>query len=96
MFRHFLKPVQKFRKSYLPGIVTAGADEDPSSISTFSIIGATTGLSALWLIFISTPLLIVVHRLSAMIGDVTKKGLMTLIKENFGKKTAFFFWRLWF
>ncbi|KKS65897.1 MAG: Mn transporter [Parcubacteria group bacterium GW2011_GWA1_42_7] len=91
MFRHFLKPVQKFRKSYLPGIVTAGADEDPSSISTFSIIGATTGLSALWLIFISTPLLIVVHRLSAMIGDVTKKGLMTLIKENFGKKTAFFF-----
>lgn len=91
MFRHFLKPVQKFRKSYLPGIVTAGADEDPSSISTFSIIGATTGLSALWLIFISTPLLIAVHRLSAMIGDVTKKGLMTLIKENFGKKTAFLF-----
>ena len=90
MFEHFLKPIKKFRKSYLPGIVTASADEDPSSIATFSIVGAATGFVLLWVVILAAPLLIAVHRLSARLGDVTKKGLITLIKESFGKKTALF------
>ena len=88
MFEHFLKPVKKFRKSYLPGIVTASADEDPSSIATFSAVGASTRFSFLWTVILAAPLLIAVHRLSARLGDVAKKGLISLIKENYGKKTA--------
>jgi len=88
MFRHFLKPIKKFRKSYLPGIVTGSADDDPSTISTYSVVGAVTGFSQLWLLLVSTPLLITIHRMSARIGDVTKKGLISLIKENFGRKIA--------
>jgi len=88
MFQHFLKPIKRFRKSYLPGIITASADEDPSSVSTFSVIGATTGFSQLWLLLLSTPLLIAIHRLSARIGDVTKKGLVTLIKQRYGRNIA--------
>lgn len=90
MLHYFLKPIKKFRRSYLPGIVTASADDDPSSISTYSVAGATTGFSQLWLIFVATPLLITVHKLTACIGDVTKKGLITLIKENFGRRAALF------
>jgi len=89
MFQHFLKPIKRFRKSYLPGIVTASADDDPSSISTYSVIGAATGFSQLWLFFVSTPLLIAIHQITARIGDVTKKGLITLIKENYGRRVAF-------
>ncbi len=90
MLQHFLKPIKKFRQSYLPGIVTGGADDDPSSVSTYSIVGATTGFSQLWLLLISTPLLISIQRMSARIGDVTRKGIITLIKENYSRKTAFF------
>src|SRR3989344_6267416 len=90
MFQHFLKPIKRWRKSYLPGIVTASADDDPSSISTYSVIGATTGFSQLWLFFVSTPLLIAIHQITARIGDVTKKGLITLIEENFGRRVAVF------
>ena len=72
----------------MPGIITASADEDPSSVSTFSVIGATTGFSQLWLLLLSTPLLIAIHRLSARIGDVTKKGLVTLIKQRYGRNIA--------
>lgn len=89
MFRHFLKPIKKFRKTYLPGIVTGSADDDPSAISTYSVLGATTGFSQLWLLLISTPLLIAIHRLSARIGDVTKKGITTLVKEQYGSRAAF-------
>lgn len=90
MFHHLLKPVKKFRRSYLPGIVTASSDDDPSSISTYAAAGATGGLAQLWLVLLSTPLLIVIHSLAARIGDVAKKGLISLIKENFGRKTAAF------
>jgi len=89
MFRSLLKPINKFRKSYLPGIVTGGADDDPSAISTYSIAGVATGFSQLWLLLVSTPLLIAVQWMSAKIGDITKKGLIVLIKENFGKKSAY-------
>jgi len=89
MWQYFLKPIKRFRKSYLPGIVTASADDDPSTISTYSVVGATTGFSQLWLLLISTPLLIAIHQITARIGDVTKKGLITLIKENYGRQTAF-------
>lgn len=89
MWQYFLKPIKRFRKSYLPGIVTASADDDPSTISTYSVIGATTGFSQLWLLLVSTPLLIAIHQITARIGDVTKKGLITLIKENYGRRIAF-------
>lgn len=89
MWRHFLKPMKRFRRSYLPGIVTASADDDPSTISTYSVVGATTGFSQLWLLLVSTPLLIAIHQITARIGDVTKKGLITLIKEKYGRRVAF-------
>lgn len=89
MLQNFLKPIKRFRKSYLPGIVTASADDDPSTISTYSVVGATTGFSQLWLLLVSTPLLIAIHQIAARIGDVTKKGLITLIRESYGKRIAF-------
>jgi len=88
MFQPFLKPIKKFRKTYLPGIVTGSADDDPSAVSTYSVVGATTGFSQLWLLVLSTPLVIAIQNMSARIGDVTKKGLVTLIKENFGRSAA--------
>jgi Mn2+/Fe2+ NRAMP family transporter len=88
MFRHFLKPIKKFRQTYLPGIVTGSADDNPSAISTYSVVGATTGFSQLWLLLISTPLLIAIQRMSAQIGDVTHKGITTLLKQHYGSKVA--------
>ena len=89
MLQHFLKPIKSFRRNYLAGIVTASADDDPSTISTYSVVGAATGFSQLWLLLISTPLLIVIHKMSARIGDITKKGLIALIKEFSGRPAAF-------
>ncbi len=75
-------------KKTASGIITGGADNDPSGITTYSITGATTGFSLGWLLLISTPLLIVVQGMSAKIGDVKRKGLATIIEEHFGRKVA--------
>lgn len=80
--------VSKLIKKTASGIITGGADNDPSGIITYSIIGATTGYTQTWLILLSTPLLIVVQGMSAKIGDVKKKGLAAVIEEYFGRKLA--------
>lgn len=72
-----------------PGIITGGADNDPAGIATYSTVGASTGLSQLWLLVISLPLLIAVQGVAARLGSVTKLGLAELIRIQFGKKIAF-------
>lgn len=75
-------------KKTASGIITGGADNDPSGITTYSVTGATTGFSQGWLLLLSTPFLIVVQGMSAKIGDVKRKGLTTVIEEHFGRKVA--------
>ncbi|HZT12945.1 MAG TPA: hypothetical protein VFA29_09080, partial [Candidatus Baltobacteraceae bacterium] len=42
-----------------PGLITGAADDDPSGISTYSVAGASTGLSMLWLALLTTPMMAV-------------------------------------
>lgn len=89
MFTIKSKKLKKLLHDLGNGIIVGAADHDPAGISTYSIVGATTGFSQLWLVILSTPLLITVQSICARIGDVTKRGLATLITNNFGKKIAF-------
>ncbi|MFC1646929.1 NRAMP family divalent metal transporter [Patescibacteria group bacterium] len=76
----------KFKKVFrklLPGIISGGADNDPAGISTYSIAGAQFGYQQLWLLVLSTPMLIAVQAMCARLGDVKRKGLMLIIREHF-------------
>jgi Mn2+/Fe2+ NRAMP family transporter len=53
-----------------PGLITGAADDDPSGISTYSVAGASTGLSMLWLALVTTPMMAVVQGMCARIGMV--------------------------
>jgi|SRR5579872_6760002 len=72
-----------------PGIITGGADNDPAGIATYSTVGATTGLSQLWLLVLSLPLLVAVQGIAARLGNVTKLGLAELIRIEFGRPIAY-------
>lgn len=71
-----------------PGLIAGAADDDAGGIATYSIVGATTGYALAWLLLLSTPMLIVVQSMCARLGNVTKKGLSTLIRERWGLKIA--------
>lgn len=59
------------------------ADNDPSGIATYSISGATFGYQHLFLLVITTPVLIAIQAMCARLGDVKRKGLMTIIREYY-------------
>ena len=71
-----------------PGLISGGADNDPAGIATYSIIGATVGFAQLWLLFISTPMLIAVQQMSAKVANVTKSDLASLLRTTFGARVA--------
>lgn len=90
MFKSKLKIPKKTIAKLCHGIISGAADNDPAGIATYSVVGATTGLTQLWLVPLATPLLITIQGICAKIGDVKKKGLTSIIKESFGKEVAFF------
>lgn len=67
-----------------PGVVAGGADSDPAAIATFSIVGATTGFSQLWLLALTTPMETAVQIICGLIGSDTRHGLASLLKLRFG------------
>jgi NRAMP (natural resistance-associated macrophage protein)-like metal ion transporter len=71
-----------------PGVISGGADNDPAGIATYSVIGATAGFTQNWLLFLSTPMLIVVQQMSAKVAIVTKADLATVLRTTFGARVA--------
>ncbi len=65
-----------------PGLITGAADDDPSGISTYSVAGAATGFSMLWLTLISTPMMAVIQGMCARISMVTGQGLAAVMRRR--------------
>lgn len=73
-----------------PGIITGGAGDDPAGILTYTIVGATTGFSQLWLMLLSTPMMIAVQDTAAKIALVTGKSLPEILNSFYSKKLTYF------
>ncbi len=80
-----ISPVENVRRFFRilgPGLITGAADDDPSGISTYSVAGATTGFSMLWLTLISTPMMAVIQGMCARIAMVSGEGLAAVMRKR--------------
>ena len=75
-------------RSLGPGLITGGADNDPSGIASYSIVGATAGFAQNWLLLLSTPMLVAVIEMSARVANVNKSDLATVLRTTFGRAVA--------
>ena len=69
-----------------PGIITGGAGDDPAGIVTYTLVGAQTGLSQLWLMLLSTPMMIAIQSMAARAAIVTGKSLPEITNAFYSKK----------
>ena len=73
-----------------PGLIAGIAGNDAGGITTYSVLGATTGLTLLWIFPITIVILAIVQEMAARLGVVTGQGLSDLIRDRFGvRPTAF-------
>ena len=73
-----------------PGLISGIAGNDAGGITTYSVMGAKTGLSLLWLFPITIVILAVVQEMAARLGVVTGQGLSDLIRDRFGVRWTVF------
>src|ERR1700684_309339 len=81
--------VRRFFSDLGPGLITGAADDDPSGISTYSVAGASLGLTTLWTALFTFPLMTAVQLMCARLGMVTGRGLAANIRYRFPK------WVMW-
>ena len=67
-----------------PGLIAGIAGNDAGGITTYSVLGAETGLTLLWLFPITIVILAIVQEMAARLGVVTGQGLSDLIRDRFG------------
>src|SRR5438445_12725598 len=70
----------------MPGIIAGAADLDPAAVLTATVAGASFGTSLGWVVALCVPVLFSVFAVSSRIGQETKKGLVELIREQYGRK----------
>lgn len=75
-------PVRRFFRLLGPGLVTGAADDDPSGVATYSIVGAQLGTSMLWTAIVTWPLMGCVQFMCARIGMVTGAGLAAALVKK--------------
>jgi Mn2+/Fe2+ NRAMP family transporter len=65
-----------------PGLITGACNDDPSSVGTYSQVGAQFGFGLAWTLLFSFPLLVAVQEISARIARVTGLGLAANLRRH--------------
>ena len=73
-----------------PGLIAGIAGNDAGGVTTYSVIGAETGLGLLWLFPVTVVILAIVQEMAARLGVVTGQGLSDLIRDRFGVRWTVF------
>ncbi len=84
------EPPEHYRRlsAFVRGVVAGAADLDPAAVLTATVAGATFGYSVGWVVLLSMPVLWSVFSVSARIGRDSRKGLVELVREQYGQNTA--------
>jgi Mn2+/Fe2+ NRAMP family transporter len=77
-------------RSYLtalgPGLISGASDNDPTTVGTLAVVGATTTYGLSWLTLLIYPMLASVQIISAQVGVVAKQGLQGVVRTTYGRR----------
>jgi Mn2+/Fe2+ NRAMP family transporter len=65
-----------------PGLITGACNDDPSSVGTYSQVGAQFGYTLTWTLLVSFPLLVGVQEISARVARVSGLGLAGNLRRH--------------
>src|SRR5664279_1788260 len=74
--------VRRFFSVLGPGLTAGAADDDPSGIATYSVVGAQYGNAFLWSAFLTWPLMACVQMTCARVGLVSGEGLGAALRKK--------------
>jgi Mn2+/Fe2+ NRAMP family transporter len=73
-----------------PGLIATSAGNDAGGIATYSSAGAKYGYDLIWVMIVITVSLCIVQEMCSRLGAATGRGLLDLIREQFGLGVSLF------
>jgi len=70
------------------GLIAGASDNDPTTVGTLAIIGASTGYRLTWLVLLLLPMLVTVQIVSTRLGAVTRQHFLEVIAACYGRRWA--------
>jgi Mn2+/Fe2+ NRAMP family transporter len=71
-----------------PGAIAAASDNDPTTVGSLAVVGATTRYSLCWLVVLVVPMLVIVQSVAARVGAVARRGLEDVVRDRYGRPAA--------
>jgi hypothetical protein len=68
-----------------PGLITGAADDDPSGIATYLLVGAQFGFAMLWTMLFSFPLMAGIQEICGRLGRITGMGVAANLAKCYSK-----------
>lgn len=75
-------------RSLVSGLVSAAADNDPTTVATVAIAGATLTYGLEWLLVLVIPMFMVVQAIGTQVAAVSREGLQATIRDRYGQPAA--------
>lgn len=73
-------------KALGPGLISGGSDNDPTTVATLSVVGASTRYGLSWLLILLYPMLASIQMISAQVGVIAKCGLQQAVRLRYGRR----------
>jgi Mn2+/Fe2+ NRAMP family transporter len=83
--RGVLTRIRLYLQDLGPGLIAGGSDNDPTTVATMAVAGATTGFALSWLVVLVYPMLAAVQIIAAQVGAASRAGLLELVLRVFGR-----------
>lgn len=70
------------------GLVSAAADNDPTTVGTIAVAGALTVFGLEWVLLLIIPMLVVVQMLATRLAGASHRGLQSAARKRYGPVVA--------
>ena len=76
------------KRALFDGIVSAASDNDPTTVATLAVTGASIVYALNWLLFLVVPMLMAVQAIGTQVAGITREGLLAAIRRRYGVVVA--------
>lgn len=74
--------------AFVDGIVSAASDNDPTTVATLAVTGASIVYALNWLLLLVIPMLMVVQSIGTQVAGIAREGMMAAIRRRYGVVVA--------
>lgn len=76
------------KASFVSGVISAASDNDPTTVATLAIAGATIVYGLEWLLVLIIPMFTIVQAIGTQVAAVAREGLQSTVRRRYGLTVA--------